>query len=547
MNTSHILRIFRSIIVLSIITLFVGCGGGGGGTASSESTSFSISGTVGGAVSSGVTVTLSGTSSATTTTDSSGNYTFSSLSNGTYTVTPTLTGYTFSPTSSTKTVSGASITAINFVASIATVSSGIWTWVSGSNTLDQVGVYGDIGFTASTNIPGARSDSVSWTDSKGNFWLFGGYGSDSVGSTGRLNDLWKFEDGNWTWISGANTVKQTGVYGTQGVSASTNVPGARMDSTSWTDIKGNLWFFGGNNGDAASDSLNDLWKFDGANWTWVSGASTVNQTGVYGTKGVAASTNVPGARGNSVSWTDSKGNLWLFGGGETDSNGIGDFFNDLWKFDGANWTWVSGSSTANQTGIYGTKGVAGSTNIPGARGAGISWIDSKGNFWLFGGACDSAGNLVFLNDLWKFDGANWTWVSGASTVNQTGVYGTKGVAASTNVPGARVQSVGWIDSTGNVWLFGGTGYDSVGNQGNINDLWKFDGANWTWVSGASTVNQTGVYGTKGVAASTNILGARECNSVGWIDSSGNLWLFGGDGYDSTGNKGKLNDLWEYKP
>ena len=33
----------------------------------------------------------------------------------------------------------------------------------------------------------------------------------------------------------------------------------------------------------------------------------------------------------------------------------------------------------------------------------------------------------------------------------------------------------------------------------------------------------------------------------WIDSSGNLWLFGGYGYDSTGQLGYLNDLWQYDP
>jgi N-acetylneuraminic acid mutarotase len=33
----------------------------------------------------------------------------------------------------------------------------------------------------------------------------------------------------------------------------------------------------------------------------------------------------------------------------------------------------------------------------------------------------------------------------------------------------------------------------------------------------------------------------------WIDASGNLWLFGGNGYDSTGNFGYLNDLWQYDP
>jgi hypothetical protein len=33
----------------------------------------------------------------------------------------------------------------------------------------------------------------------------------------------------------------------------------------------------------------------------------------------------------------------------------------------------------------------------------------------------------------------------------------------------------------------------------------------------------------------------------WTDASGNLWLFGGQGGDATGNVGYLNDLWKYTP
>lgn len=50
------------------------------------------------------------------------------------------------------------------------------------------------------------------------------------------------------------------------------------------------------------------------NWVWRAGSTLVNQPAVYGTKGIAAPTNVPGARYSSVSWTDSNDNLWLFGG-----------------------------------------------------------------------------------------------------------------------------------------------------------------------------------------------------------------------------------------
>src|SRR5436190_21582555 len=51
-----------------------------------------------------------------------------------------------------------------------------------------------------------------------------------------------------------------------------------------------------------------------ATWTWMSGANTPNANPVYGTKGVAASANVPGARREAVSFTDAAGNFWVFGG-----------------------------------------------------------------------------------------------------------------------------------------------------------------------------------------------------------------------------------------
>jgi hypothetical protein len=36
-----------------------------------------------------------------------------------------------------------------------------------------------------------------------------------------------------------------------------------------------------------------------------------------------------------------------------------------------------------------------------------------------------------------------------------------------------MESVPWRDSTGNLWLFGGSGVDSAGNNGDLNDLWEY--------------------------------------------------------------------------
>ena len=61
---------------------------------------------------------MSGAASATATADASGTYSFTGLANGAYTVTPSKSGFTFSPVSAPVNLSGASLFAINFTASV---------------------------------------------------------------------------------------------------------------------------------------------------------------------------------------------------------------------------------------------------------------------------------------------------------------------------------------------------------------------------------------------------------------------------------------------
>ena len=433
-----------------------------------------------------------------------------------------------------------------------------WAWLSGSKTASQSGTYGIKGVAAPANVPGARVRAVSWRDSSGKLWLFGGVGFDSAGSWSQLNDLWRYDptSNQWAWVSGSDTVNQAGIYGKLGLAAPANVPGARDSAVSWIDGAGKLWLFGGTGfvGPTSYGELGDLWRYDPASneWTWVSGSNVLFQAGIYGIKGEPGLNNTPGARAGAVSWLDSGGKLWLFGGEGYDSAGLSTgALNDLWRFDPASfeWTWVSGSDTADQSGVYGTKGMADPLNVPGARYWAASCRDANAKLWLFGGwAYDSAGYSSYINDLWMFDPANlqWSWVSGSDIAEQSGSYGSKGMAAATNAPGARYSPGCWIDSGHNIWLFGGVGFYAPGYDGLLNDLWKFDptAMNWTWVSGSDTSEQGGIYGTKGTASASNVPGARS-GAVAWIDPDGNLWLFGGNGLDSGGQTGLLNDLWRY--
>jgi N-acetylneuraminic acid mutarotase len=483
---------------------------------------------------------------------------------------------------------------------------------------------------AAANMPGIRWGASDWTDSSGNFWLFGGYGVDANGNFGYLNDLWKFNPstGEWTWMSGSSTIVppghseqncesfdcgQPGVYGTLGTPASGNVPGGRTTAMSWIDDSGNFWLFGGYGfgaaGTGSDGELNDMWMYNPTanEWTWMGGNTSDGNNsaralpGVYGKLGTPAAGNLPGGRENASSATDANGNFWLFGGNGYDSTGACALLNDLWEFNPSTdeWTWMSGANTApggciGQPGVYGTLGTPAAGNVPGGREGAVSWIDESGNFWLFGGfMAPSEGYGAYLNDLWKFDPSSmeWTWMSGSSTfdpncpplneggsmindcqftLGQPGVYGGLGTPSASNVPSSRWTAASWTDNNGNFWLFGGQGVDANYYAGYLNDFWELDistrPVRWTWMAGSSTIpascagqdvvegdinyglltcGQPGTYGSLGTPDASNIPGGRDTASF-WTDKSGDLWLFGGTGFDSTGNFGVLNDRWVFQ-
>jgi N-acetylneuraminic acid mutarotase len=411
-----------------------------------------------------------------------------------------------------------------------------WTWIGGSSAVPascagntsvacgQSGVYGTLGSASATNIPGGRAAASFWTDSSGNFWLFGGSGFGSGQDLGELNDLWKFNPSTkqWTWVGGRSDAGQSGTYGKLGAAASANIPGGRDSAANWIDSSGKLWLFGGEGADSGGNvgQLNDVWEFDPTSntWAWMAGSSTLPAAcatsannghcgwpAVYGALGVAALSIGPGSRQSPTAWTDKNGNFWLFGG-------IGSVFwqsddfvfvtqFDLWEFNPSTkqWAWMSGNSTSTcsestgedscpQNGIFGTEGTPSIANIPPSRNSAIPWTDSSGNFWLFGGSQDTtSGTGGTCNDFWVFEPAvnEWAWMGGSGLSDPVscsditpGTYGTRGTPAAANLPSGRFSGASWVDSAGNLWLFGGRGYSSgTGfNEVDLNDVWVFQPA-----------------------------------------------------------------------
>ena len=213
----------------------------------------------------------------------------------------------------------------------------------------------------------------------------------------------------------------------------------------------------------------------------------------------------------------------------------------------------------------------------------MSWSDGDGNLWLFGGLGsvfweERDFSSIDQYDLWKFNPSTeeWAWMSGNTTsicseadgllwCGQDGINGTLGTPAIGNIPSSRHNANTWIDTAGNLWLFGGYQQNSTwldGGRGYCNDIWEYDpSANeWAWMNGnvkelANYVNAStcqdwlGSWGVLGTPAAGNIPTGRS-GSASWTDHSGNFWIF--EGVGSVYNNGTwatsdFNDLWVYQP
>ena len=344
-----------------------------------------------------------------------------------------------------------------------TPNAGTWTWVGGSNLGNAAGIYG--ANPPSVGTPGGRSSAVSWGDPFGNIWMYGGLGSSTsrVLSFPMLSDLWKYTPsavtgsaGTWTWVSGSKLANTPPPRVARGHSII--APPGRYSATSWSDSLGNFWLFGGFGyaGGSLTGIFNDLWSYNpGAltnsvpAWTYHGGSFVAGGKGIYGTS--APSNGQPGPRDGAMSWNDSAGNPWLFGGFGNDSKGSFGFLNDLWEYNSNSntWTWIGGSSVSNAAGTYGTQNSPATGNVPGARSSAVSWNDTLGNFWLFGGqGIDSNGTLGELSDLWEYipsstagTAGSWTWIGGPSVANQFGIYGKATVPIMTPFIPAAFASV----------------------------------------------------------------------------------------------------------
>lgn len=158
-----------------------------------------------------------------------------------------------------------------------------------------------------------------------------------------------------------------------------------------------------------------------------------------------------------------------------------------------------------------------------------------GILYMFGGLCYGR----FISYFWSylFGILEWKKFGGSEGVLKcVGRFGQRGVVFKGNYSGCRNGVVFWIDQCGNLWMFGGLGYDNFlvfvfVMLGFLFDFWMYNvfSYQWMWMGGLSREEGRLFFGEKGVVDVRNILGLRE--SVMFFFYNYEMWFFGGVGYD----------------
>jgi hypothetical protein len=266
-----------------------------------------------------------------------------------------------------------------------------WTWISGGNETDHKAVYEQQGVPHPDNVPGSRYGECMWEDDNGALWIYGGYGYSPSGlggilnflftnySKGYLNDVWKYENGMWTFVKGSVDINIAPAYGTPRVPDPYSHPGARSHCVCWKDNNGDFWLYGGY---SVGGYRGDTWRFDGTNWAFWGGPENTYTLPVHGEAKKFSFIYHPGGRDyTSVAVTTSGSAAYIVGGTISGSSQVG----DIWKFESdKGWAFWSGT-TEDVSPNPGTIKVPSESNELGAKRLTMPVVDDFDNLWIFGG------------------------------------------------------------------------------------------------------------------------------------------------------------------
>jgi hypothetical protein len=244
-----------------------------------------------------------------------------------------------------------------------------------------------------------------------------------------------------TWVLDGSTWTQLAIPG----------PSARREHAAAYDaVRHVVVLFGGYTGSAFRD---DTWEFDGTTWLFRTPAR-----------------QPPARDAHSMVWDSNRQRVVLFGG--TGSTTGATAFDDVWEWDGTNWTprplpmlpparydfgmaydslrqrvIVTAGGRGYKDDVWEWNGALGWTMAPilpgdGREGTALTYLPSRRRTVLFGGLTTTGPSTVALNDTWEWDGATWVLQSHA-----------------VRPPPVQNHAMTYDDARGRALLFGGSGSD----------------------------------------------------------------------------------------
>ena len=252
----------------------------------------------------------------------------------------------------------------------------------------------------------------------------------------------------------------------------------------------------------------------------------------------------PSARGHPGLWCFGSF-MFIFGGVDK-----GQILDDMWKFNliTLEWTLLQPLSVDME--------FPGKAYLPVGRNGPATWISGEA-FYMFGGNAAPSFSYSLqqveglVSDLWRYFPCNSTWdhVKGPVKTNHKKVHAHFRKHSDNNTPGPRIGAGSWLDSSGNLWLFGGAGHDTHPTTANehsqvLSDIWRFNTKlkTWAFIGGPRESGKAGVYKSFGKETEDGLPGGRTEMMV-FPGSSDKIYIFGGVGHGGRKVGGFLNDLW----
>ncbi|MFO7736465.1 MAG: kelch repeat-containing protein [bacterium] len=198
--------------------------------------------------------------------------------------------------------------------------------------------------------------------------------------------------------------------------------------------------------------------------------------------------------GHTMVYDSKKDRILLFGGFAPGGGESWDCFDDTWEWDGDNWIKLNPETTPPARGVHS-----------------MVYSPLTNKTLIFGGAEFVVDEFVNKNDMWEWDGVNWTEIQ------------------SETKPSPRVNHAMAFDiTTEKIILFGGTTEMGTPEE-RLNDTWEWNGSNWTPLNPATQPDP------------------RDSHLMVYNDFIGKIIMFGGSGTTNCdGSSGAPCDgTWEW--